>query len=217
MAPSTRARILDAALELVQQVGFTGTTVTAIEEKAGLSPGSGGFYRHFRSKEDVFRAAIERELERAQRYRREFERGAVDDPRAALSRRLLQQLDYMARIRPLINLLAREHGQFPDLTSRIGGILLDQGIVEEAGHLTRDLRPHVDHDDPHALLTVVVSALTGYHLARQFFGHPPAEVTPERFAATLAALVTSPTTGPAPCARCGHDEQAAAADPHGAE
>ncbi|WP_433465619.1 TetR/AcrR family transcriptional regulator [Spirillospora sp. CA-128828] len=190
MPSTTRERILDAALELIQQHGFGGTTVTDIEELAGLSPGSGSFYRHFRSKEEVFREVLERELARAQRYREDFERGPVADPREALTRRLVQQLDYLTRVRPLINLLAREHGRFPDLTRRIRSVLVDQGIAEEAGHLTRDLPSGPGHDDPHALLAVVVSALTGYQLSRDFFGRPPADVAPDRFAAALAALVT---------------------------
>ncbi|WP_433475657.1 TetR/AcrR family transcriptional regulator [Spirillospora sp. CA-142024] len=190
MPSTTRERILDAALELIQQHGFGGTTVTDIEELAGLSPGSGSFYRHFRSKEEVFREVLERELARAQRYREDFERGPAADPREALTRRLVQQLDYLTRVRPLINLLAREHGRFPDLTRRIRSVLVDQGIAEEAGHLTRDLPSGPGHDDPHALLAVVVSALTGYQLSRDFFGRPPADVAPDRFAAALAALVT---------------------------
>lgn len=204
MASPTRERILDAALDLIQRHGFGGTTVTGIEELAGLSPGSGSFYRHFRSKEEVFRAVLERELERAQRHRQDFERGPVTDPQEELTRRLLQQLAYLAQVRPLINLLAREHGRFPDLTSEIGRALVDQGIAEEAEHLTRDLPPdpahpvHQAHADPHALLAVMVSALSGYHLIQEFFGRPPAEVTPDRFATTLAALLTAPPPAPQP-------------------
>ncbi|GII05845.1 TetR/AcrR family transcriptional regulator [Planobispora takensis] len=193
MPSTTRERILDAALELIQQRGFGGTAVTDIEERAGLSPGSGSFYRHFRSKEHVFGELFERELERAQQHRRAFERGPLTgDSQDALARRLLQQLDYMARIRPLITLLAREHGRFPELTGRIGDALLDRGIAEEADHLRRDLPGVSDDDDPHALLAVMVSALTGYHLSREFFGRPPADVDPARFAAALARLIAAP-------------------------
>ncbi|MFC5745253.1 TetR/AcrR family transcriptional regulator [Actinomadura rugatobispora] len=193
MPSTTRERILDAALELIQERGFGGTTVTGIEELAGLSPGSGSFYRHFRSKEEVFRSVFERELDRARRHREAFERGPVTaDPRDALTRRLLQQLDYLARIRPLITLLAREHGRFPELTRTVRSALLDQGIAEEADHLARDLPGAPGHDDPHALLAVVVSALTGYHLSSEFFGRPPAGIDPARFATALAALITGP-------------------------
>ncbi|MFB4315198.1 TetR/AcrR family transcriptional regulator [Actinomadura sp. 21ATH] len=192
MPSTTRERVLDAALELIQQRGFGGTTVTGIEERAGLSPGSGSFYRHFRSKEHVFAELFERELDRAQRHRRTFERGSVTgDSRDALARRLLEQLEYLAAIRPLITLLAREHGRFPELTGKIREALLDQGIAEETDHLRRDLPGLPADDDPHALLAVMISALTGYHLSREFFGRPPADIDPERFATALARLLTA--------------------------
>lgn len=209
MASPTRERILDAALELIQQQGFGGTTVTDIEELAGLSPGSGSFYRHFRSKEEVFREVFERELARAQQRRAEFERGPVTDPREALTRRLVQQLEYLTQVRPLMNLLAREHGRFPDLTRRIRSVLVDQGIAEEAEHLARDLPAGPEHDDdPHALLAVVVSALTGYELSRGFFGRPPADIAPDRFAAALAALITGPANRTDRTDRPGRDDSA---------
>lgn len=205
MPPSTRQRILDAALELIQLHGFGGTTVTDIEERSGLSPGSGSFYRHFRSKEEAFHELFERELERAQRHRQAFDRGPVGASTEAFARRLLQQLDYLAQVRPLINLLAREHGRFPDMTRKIRTALVDQGISEEAEHLTHDLRAWrtPGHDDLHALLAVVVSALTGYHLSQEFFGRPPADVGPDRFAAALAALITAAAPDAAPDAPAG--------------
>ncbi len=62
--PRTRERILDVALDLFAEDGFSGTTVTEVERRAGLSPGSGSFYRHFPSKEALLTAAVEREVER---------------------------------------------------------------------------------------------------------------------------------------------------------
>ncbi|MFD0688023.1 TetR/AcrR family transcriptional regulator [Actinomadura fibrosa] len=193
MPSTTRERVLDAALELIQQRGFGGTTVTGIEERAGLSPGSGSFYRHFRSKEHVFTELFERELDRAQRHRRTFERGPVPGGSSdALARRLLEQLEYLAAIRPLITLLAREHGRFPELTGKIRDALLDQGIAEETEHLRRDLPGISADEDPQALLAVMVAALTGYHLSREFFGRPPGNIDPSRFAAALARLLATP-------------------------
>jgi hypothetical protein len=68
----------------------------------------------------------------------------------------------------------------------------DEGIAEESERLTRDLGTRPGRDDPHAMLAVVVSALTGYHLSREFFGRSPADIDPDRFAAALAALLTGP-------------------------
>ena len=64
VAPKTRERILDAALDLFVEQGFGGTTITAVELRAGLAGGTGSFYRHFRSKEELLRAAVDREVSR---------------------------------------------------------------------------------------------------------------------------------------------------------
>jgi len=55
-----RDRILDAALSLFAQHGFHGVGVDAIAAAAKLSPAS--LYNHFPSKQDLFRALIEREI-----------------------------------------------------------------------------------------------------------------------------------------------------------
>lgn len=54
----TAKRVIDAALGLFAARGVAGTTIVKIEEAAGLAPGSGAFYRHFRSKAELLDAAI---------------------------------------------------------------------------------------------------------------------------------------------------------------
>jgi AcrR family transcriptional regulator len=61
---STRERILDVAMELFVERGVAGTSISEIERRAGLASGTGSLYRHFRSKEDVLYAAVEREAVR---------------------------------------------------------------------------------------------------------------------------------------------------------
>lgn len=61
---ATRARLLDAAMELTAEGGYSSASVAAIAERAGVS--AGALYRHFPSKVDLFselfRAMAEREL-----------------------------------------------------------------------------------------------------------------------------------------------------------
>src|SRR5947209_19461156 len=61
---ATRDRIIDAAMELFSEHGYRGTSITRIEEAAGLSPGAGGIYHHFPSKEALLTAGVERQLRR---------------------------------------------------------------------------------------------------------------------------------------------------------
>lgn len=62
MRPSTRERILDVALDLFVEEGYSGTPITEVERRSGLSPGSGSFYRHFGSKEELLHRVVEREV-----------------------------------------------------------------------------------------------------------------------------------------------------------
>lgn len=57
-----KSEILDVAEELFNLNGFDATTISAIIEKAGIARGT--VYYHFKSKEDVLDALIERHCER---------------------------------------------------------------------------------------------------------------------------------------------------------
>lgn len=57
-AIENRERILASAARLFREKGFDGVGVDAIMEDAGLT--HGGFYRHFRSKEDLAAEAVAR-------------------------------------------------------------------------------------------------------------------------------------------------------------
>ena len=45
-------------------------------------------------------------------------------------------------------------------------------------------------EDVTAAAAVMMSAMIGYFLSGEYFGAPPAGVTPERFTTTLAGLLT---------------------------
>ncbi len=55
----TRARLLDAALELTRRDGFERTTLQAIAERAGMT--TGAIYGNFRNRDELFMALAERQ------------------------------------------------------------------------------------------------------------------------------------------------------------
>lgn len=59
---SVRSRILRGAVTTFGRVGYENASVEAVLEEAGVSRRT--FYKHFRSKEDVFRALYDRAVER---------------------------------------------------------------------------------------------------------------------------------------------------------
>src|SRR5690348_11204077 len=64
MPAATRERIVEEAMRLFSDQGYKATTIAQIESAAGLTPGAGGLYHHFDSKESVLAAGIDRQLAR---------------------------------------------------------------------------------------------------------------------------------------------------------
>jgi AcrR family transcriptional regulator len=113
---STRERIIDQAMHLFSQHGYAATSVAKIEAAAGLTPGAGGLYHHFDSKEAVLAAGIERQLGRLDALR-QIRRvlTPLGDVRAELTliaRYILAELDSESQ---LLRILASEARSRPQL------------------------------------------------------------------------------------------------------
>ncbi|HEY5192752.1 MAG TPA: helix-turn-helix domain-containing protein [Solirubrobacteraceae bacterium] len=70
MSSTPRERILDEAMRLFGKRGYSATSIAKIEAVSGLTPGAGGLYHHFKSKEAILAAGIERQLSRLDIARR---------------------------------------------------------------------------------------------------------------------------------------------------
>src|SRR5688500_13840175 len=131
MATPTKERILDAAWQLFVQHGFAGTTVTQIEAAASLAAGSGSFYRHFRSKEDVLQAVVDRAVERADADR-DVGPALSDtggDVRVALAMEFQRRLGNLRRLHPLIRLVQREREHLASSRDHLGDLLVDRNVT----------------------------------------------------------------------------------------
>jgi AcrR family transcriptional regulator len=183
MARDTRDRLLDTALTQFASRGVEAVAVTDLEQGAGLSPGSGSFYRHFRSKEDVLAAVVDREVARAVERRSTAPAGGLDAHYA-------WSLDNLDRMRALIALLVREGARLPHL-DRVQTLLAEEGAHLDADDLRARMdRGEIPARDADAVAAVVLFALVGHHLAERFFGSTVG-VDRARFAAALASLVSS--------------------------
>jgi AcrR family transcriptional regulator len=116
MSSTTRERIVDEAMALFSQNGYAATSIAKIEAAAGLTPGAGGIYHHFASKEAVLAAGIERQLGRlgALREIRDV-LGSLGDLKAELTltaRYVLAELDSESE---LLRILASDARNRPQL------------------------------------------------------------------------------------------------------
>src|SRR4051794_960188 len=127
--PSTRERILDVALDLFAEEGFSGTTITAVEKRVGLTPGTGSFYRHFPSKEALLAAAVDREVERCMADISEARSSPVevDAPPQQQLRGREPALRDIRRFDRLFRLLLREGDRVPEVRDTIAAALQGPG------------------------------------------------------------------------------------------
>lgn len=186
MATDTKERILDAALRLFARDGVAATTVVEIERAAGLSPGSGSFYRHYKDKDEVFAAVIDREVRLVEAAR------AHRPPPSSLEDECLHALDRLDDMARLVDLLAREGAGRSEVLDPVRTVLAEGGTAELATRIAADFEGSggdgTSHLDTEAVATVVIFALVGHHLAERFFGLPVG-VDRDRFAVALAGLV----------------------------
>jgi AcrR family transcriptional regulator len=191
---TTRDRLLDAALEAFASRGVEGTPITDLEHAAGLAAGSGGFYRYFKTKDELLEAVVRREVERARAQRTDPPRRLEGGGREAVEEAVRSMLGVLRSQGTLIRVLARHSGRVRLLAPLVEEGLLDAGIRHDASVLASV----VASDDPdrlRVLVGVVVVALVGHVLTADYFGHPAADMGDEELVAALADLLTCAQTG----------------------
>lgn len=182
---------MDVALQLFAERGVAGTPITAIEAGAGLSAGSGSFYRHFKDKAELLAAVIDREMIRVRKDPAAQMSLAPPDapPVDALATQLLADLDFLRELLPMIAILLWERGKAPDLARRVQDTMVERGVELGIADLLLKAPSPAVKEDAAAAATVMMSAMVGYFLTVEYFGEPPAGVEPKRFTAVLARLL----------------------------
>ena len=179
---STRERIVAEAIRLFAERGYRGTTVGEIEAAAGLAPRSGGLYKHFRSKEEVLRAAIEKHVSELERVRSAMQLMPLGDPRSELTLVARWSLQELKEEQELMRVIQKDGDQYPELVAEVHERIVDRGH-EEARQLIERLLQHRGVDAPNvdALAAVALSAPVAYRIVERMFGVPPGGVSEDDF------------------------------------
>lgn len=170
---ATRERILDCAMHLFGEHGFRGTSVAAIERAAGLTPGAGGLYHHFPSKDAVLEEALTRHLGRLEALRdirRLF--GGVGDLRVGLTlaaRYVLRELDGEAG---LLRVVLGEAHRRPQLVAGPVATVVASTCAEFAAWLHEDWA--VPEERAAAVAVIALESLLGHRLLGPLGGGNPA-------------------------------------------
>jgi AcrR family transcriptional regulator len=155
-------------MRLFSEQGYAGTSVARIEAAAGLTPGAGGFYHHFQSKEAALAAGVERHLDRLGALR-DIQRvltplGDLKAELTLIARYILTELDSEAE---LLRILAAEARNRPEILTKAVDQLVDstfQGFaawVEERAQGSSDVR---------ALAAIGLGSLLSTRLLRDVLG-----------------------------------------------
>lgn len=189
MPMSTHERIIEQAMRLFSQHGYAATSVAKIEAAAGLTPGAGGLYHHFNSKEAVLAAGIERQLSRLDALR-EIRHvlaplGDLKSELTLIARYALAELDSES---DLLRLLASEARNRPELLRTAVDQLVSSTFDGFAAWIGEHTQPALSRETAAATAALGLGSLFSSRLMRDVLGIP-APVEDELLVETWVALM----------------------------
>jgi AcrR family transcriptional regulator len=196
MSTATRERIVDEAMHLFSQHGYTATSIAKIEAAAGLTPGAGGIYHHFASKEAVLAAGIERQLARLGALREiRHVLGTLGDLKAELTltaRYVLAELDSESE---LLRILASDARNRPQLLTAAVEELVSSTFTGFAAWVGERAERAISPEEATAVAAFGLGSLLSSRLLRDVLGIP-SPVEDETLVATWVDLMIVALTDP---------------------
>jgi AcrR family transcriptional regulator len=170
-------------MQLFGEHGFRGTSVAAIERAVGLTPGAGGIYHHFPSKDAVLAAGLERQMGKLgalRDIRRLFTGiGDLGIELTLTARYVLSELDHETE---LLQVLLTEARRRPDLMQDAISTLVEATFTEFANWLIEDWA--VPPDRAASISAIALGSLFSHRLLKNFFPAGVPGVDDEAFVAT---------------------------------
>jgi AcrR family transcriptional regulator len=185
-----------AAMTLFAERGFDGASIGDIERAAGMAPRSGAIYQHFKGgKDELLRAAVERELRAIDELGSVMEMLPLGDLRAELTLLARWNLGSLERRSELARFVRRDASRLPPELRDELYLRLVGGPYEQIVGWLRNRVPGAA--DPHAFALVLVESISAYHSLRRTFGRTPDDVDDDRFIAAWVetALATAQRLG----------------------
>ena len=187
-AAPTRERLVTEAMRLFGEQGYQATSVAQIEAAAGLAPGSGALYHHFKSKQALLEAGIDRQLDRrsAMRDIRALFAGLGDlrSELTMLGRYILSVLDEESQ---LLQIASRTPTAHSARLSDAYAALFD-GLYAELADWVSNWISTISEQDAMVLSTIAVNALVGKRATSAWFRVPEAAISDEQYIAEWTAV-----------------------------
>lgn len=178
MEASTKERLVTEAMRLFSLQGYRATSITQIEKAAGLVPGCGALYNHFKSKEALLAAGIDRQLDR-RRAMHDISalfagKGDLRTELRLLCRYLMSVLD---RESEFLQVAARTPADESPLLRDAYAALID-GLYSELADWIIGCAPKLNDSEARRIAVVGINALLGKRTTRLVF-HSPQIDTPD--------------------------------------
>jgi AcrR family transcriptional regulator len=173
-----RDEALDAALRLFAEQGYAATTIAQVEAAIGLSPGSGGLFRHVSSKQELLQLAVERAMTR----RHDPPPGPFASPAHALALSVLRVVDADPH---LWRLMLRDGTTLPLDFDAVYARLI-QPAFDQAVEWARTRIG--DAPDVRERVIVGISALLYLRVSTLVYGRTPADIDEDSFIAVATQL-----------------------------
>ncbi|MEE3751897.1 TetR/AcrR family transcriptional regulator [Mycobacterium intracellulare] len=187
---STRERLVTEAMRLFSAKGFEATSVSQIEAAAGLAAGSGALYRHFKSKDALLDAGIDRQLDRRQAMRdiRALFAGLGDlhAELTVLGRYLLSVIDEEIQ---LLQIAARTPaGQSARLDTAYAALI--DGLNVELAEWIIIWVPKLTPHQRKVLAALGINSILGTRVATTLFHQPEARIPDDQYLSEWTAVFT---------------------------
>lgn len=193
---TTRDRIVAAAMRLFGERGYAATSIAQIESAAGLAPGSGGLYKHFRSKQAVLETGVRERIEASDDLTSLLAGGTP--PGGTRDRLYAVALAGLSRLndeRHLNRILVRDLQQFPVLLEEFRTAELARNHSALTGLLQLEAAESRAVADWSAVAAILIDSVSHYWLLTDLYGQHPLGIAETDYLAALADLAARACEG----------------------
>jgi AcrR family transcriptional regulator len=186
---STKERLVTEGMRLFSQQGYRATSINQIEKAAGLVPGCGALYNHFKSKEALLSAGIDRHLDR---------RRAMHDISALFAGQGDLRTELTLLCRYLMSVLDQE-SEFLQVAARTPAgdskrlndayAALVDGLYGELADWIKGCARTLKDRDAKRIAVVGINALLGRQATRVVFHHSELGTPAEQYVADWTAML----------------------------
>jgi AcrR family transcriptional regulator len=178
---NTKERLVTEAMRLFGQQGYRATSVNQIEKAAGLVPGCGALYNHFKSKPALLAAVVDRQLDR-RRAMHDISalfagHGDLRTELSLLCRYLMSVLDQESEF---LQVAARTPAnESPGLTDAYAALI--DGLYSELSDWITGCAPTLDNSEAARIAAIGIDALLGRRTSRIVFHSTHIDTSDEHY------------------------------------